>query len=600
MPPELDTTKELEFAFDLAARIALGHASADPFLDWMRGHGVRFFIEAGVIPDLPRDAWPAVGSLLGRALWNHLPRPDNDFKPRKLPEPGRNDPCPCGSGRKYKQCCGGLGMPPVVFTDEMLLPSVLGLLAKKDLSALPFRRFSPELLADIARAWSAEGQDDRARLLLEPLFADPRHLDARHAEALDALMGIYLDMNKPRKRKALLEIGLAAADPVLRSAARQRQAAMLLDNGDRSGAWSAFQAAQRDNPDDANLALLEISMLQGEDQPDRMLERARFWLARLKRRPDAEELAHLIAFLEETASNPDAFAERFAAQGLPELPEFAALIRALPAVARPPRIEVVAEGQGRIVDGLPPRLRKGFERALEEAVLPVDWLRDHPQAWDSLDVLEALVDELGDAADAGDWLERQVYGPLFERAYSLAEAALAATPVATLPWGFVENRPWHRLLFWRAQWLAERGREAEARTACERLLAWNPEDNLGVRGYLAELQARAGRHADLLALCERYPDDFAAMRYHHALALYAVDRKGDALVVLAEAARLYPKVLKTLLAANPKSARPDRFGVKVGGDYEAWLYRESAGAAWRATGALDWARQSASALKARR
>ena len=21
------------------------------------------------------------------------------------PKPGRNDPCPCGSGRKYKQCC---------------------------------------------------------------------------------------------------------------------------------------------------------------------------------------------------------------------------------------------------------------------------------------------------------------------------------------------------------------------------------------------------------------------------------------------------------------------------------------------------------------
>ena len=21
-------------------------------------------------------------------------------------EPGRNDPCPCGSGRKYKKCCG--------------------------------------------------------------------------------------------------------------------------------------------------------------------------------------------------------------------------------------------------------------------------------------------------------------------------------------------------------------------------------------------------------------------------------------------------------------------------------------------------------------
>ena len=25
---------------------------------------------------------------------------------RKLAEPGRNDPCPCGSGKKYKKCCG--------------------------------------------------------------------------------------------------------------------------------------------------------------------------------------------------------------------------------------------------------------------------------------------------------------------------------------------------------------------------------------------------------------------------------------------------------------------------------------------------------------
>src|SRR5699024_7438973 len=24
---------------------------------------------------------------------------------RELPKVGRNDPCPCGSGRKYKRCC---------------------------------------------------------------------------------------------------------------------------------------------------------------------------------------------------------------------------------------------------------------------------------------------------------------------------------------------------------------------------------------------------------------------------------------------------------------------------------------------------------------
>ena len=26
--------------------------------------------------------------------------------PKKASKPGRNDPCPCGSGKKYKKCCG--------------------------------------------------------------------------------------------------------------------------------------------------------------------------------------------------------------------------------------------------------------------------------------------------------------------------------------------------------------------------------------------------------------------------------------------------------------------------------------------------------------
>lgn len=57
---------------------------------------------------------------------NNLPTADDDFvergykydmyfdpaaipKPRPVhvkPKPGRNDPCSCGSGKKYKKCCG--------------------------------------------------------------------------------------------------------------------------------------------------------------------------------------------------------------------------------------------------------------------------------------------------------------------------------------------------------------------------------------------------------------------------------------------------------------------------------------------------------------
>lgn len=33
-----------------------------------------------------------------------LPPPVEPIKNAKA-EPGRNDPCPCGSGKKYKQCC---------------------------------------------------------------------------------------------------------------------------------------------------------------------------------------------------------------------------------------------------------------------------------------------------------------------------------------------------------------------------------------------------------------------------------------------------------------------------------------------------------------
>jgi uncharacterized protein len=42
-------------------------------------------------PELSR---PAPANLLGQPF-------------RSGPRPNRNDPCPCGSGRKYKQCCGG-------------------------------------------------------------------------------------------------------------------------------------------------------------------------------------------------------------------------------------------------------------------------------------------------------------------------------------------------------------------------------------------------------------------------------------------------------------------------------------------------------------
>lgn len=55
--------------------------------------------------DLVADALYALQDL--RLWWlDHAPRPETR---RVAARPGRNDPCPCGSGRKYKKCHGGAG-----------------------------------------------------------------------------------------------------------------------------------------------------------------------------------------------------------------------------------------------------------------------------------------------------------------------------------------------------------------------------------------------------------------------------------------------------------------------------------------------------------
>lgn len=41
------------------------------------------------------------------AFWHDLP-PLPLFEQRRGPKVGRNEPCPCGSGRKYKKCCGAV------------------------------------------------------------------------------------------------------------------------------------------------------------------------------------------------------------------------------------------------------------------------------------------------------------------------------------------------------------------------------------------------------------------------------------------------------------------------------------------------------------
>jgi preprotein translocase subunit SecA len=66
-----------------------------------------------------RAQWKAAGIPLPDDVDDDLPEPEDDFPGLDLeppaisrpyiapPKVGRNEPCPCGSGKKYKKCCGG-------------------------------------------------------------------------------------------------------------------------------------------------------------------------------------------------------------------------------------------------------------------------------------------------------------------------------------------------------------------------------------------------------------------------------------------------------------------------------------------------------------
>lgn len=67
-------------------------AKAEEILAVCDRHGWKVIV--GLEPDEEEDV-----SDVERLL--HPPAPV-----RAAPPPGRNDPCTCGSGRKYKKCCG--------------------------------------------------------------------------------------------------------------------------------------------------------------------------------------------------------------------------------------------------------------------------------------------------------------------------------------------------------------------------------------------------------------------------------------------------------------------------------------------------------------
>jgi tetratricopeptide (TPR) repeat protein len=620
----MDAGQEEAFATLLAVGVdqILRVQDSEAFLAFMR-EAPEIFPQA--FPPHPDPAaLRAMSVALGYALWNATPLPRNAYRPLPLPKPQRNDPCPCGSGIKYKRCCAGAPlMPP--FDPSLIWSVVLEQVPKAESTCLAREGLVPRhLLGQLARRWIEEGHPGRALRFLEPLFADPAQLDGRYEEALDALLDAYDGLGRTAAKLKAIKRLLGQVRPPLRAALWMRLAGIAGDQGDRERSWECFRNAQADAPEDPNLSHLEIILLLSEGQSERAAERARYWVARLRRQGFAEQEPPL-PFLRDVAAAPD---ETMALVGSraerEQLERFLAQVRAGAGRPLPVYGLAAAEGKERTLEA--PRklerleqrwqdvfpLDKPFATALEPFFSAADvwdpqlagrwleFLETHPQAFDSLEVLDDLCLAIDQLEGAGArWVEATFLAPLVERGEAILRRALERHAGAELPWGWLENRPALRLAFRGLHFRLGRREHAAATSCMEWLLALNPNDNHGVRELLANERLRAGRDDLVLELADRFPDDFLpALSFGKVAALYRLGRTGDALAALGEVVRTLPRIPEYLLARAPKQPQMGRFGITSGGKEEAWLYRQEMLEVFQGIpGFLDWLRRSSKGLR---
>lgn len=453
--------EELSSFLRRAVSEALRLEDGQAFQAWMREEAPR------LLPDLFSrlpDEQARRGFLLefGRSLWNSIPLPANGFRPRPLPQPERNDPCPCGSGKKYKKCCAEWSDGAPELDPEGVWMLVAEELSLEQVEAMGTSgRVPRSVLGGVATGLLDNGDPERALALVRPLFERPERLDERDSASLNTLLEAYdaLDL-----REELWQEGERLAQalrPPLRAVLWEGLARAYAVEGEMEEAWTSLERARQDDPESPALGPLEVSLLLAEGRTAEAGERARHWRGRLRE----DELSEAgFEFLARVGENPEETQLRFSfgdevTEQIHQLEE--RLARAEPP-ASPYGIEGVGDdpAEGRLVASRPLlELEAAFEAAFyppladPESAEDEDWdpwdedragqwlgfLLEHPRALDSVDVLEDVAHAVSEIVlDRYGFLDRPLLRPLLDRGAAVVRQALAAHPGVTRLPGEVE------------------------------------------------------------------------------------------------------------------------------------------------------------------
>lgn len=627
-----------------SVRQILAVPEPERFLSWAREQipGILGLEELGL--DEP-EAY-RLANLLARAVWNATPQPERGFRILPLDDPDPDAPCHCGSGEAFGECCGAIGEPPVLSSDVIWELLIAELPSRLLSDALSVDAIPPHLLAAVAERWLAEeNRPGRAVALLEPLFADSlEDLGAEMDSAMDCLCGAYDRLGHWRKKHAFLARLAADGSRDLRACAWQRISTIRVDDGDFPGAEAAFGEALRCDPDNPGTALLEITLLAAQHKDEIARRRAQFWLHKLRRLGlDDESLLDFFARASEDPqealvdSHTDAldpvlvdlhdWVELVASRPIPTYQ----VIGAKPPAPRTPdgQLRLFADAdlariKGRSDESAIPAQLRAPQRirrieTLWRAMFPwrkpvstqlvlvdgdalwlksewTDYLLGHPEAADSIEILDDLANALYVHPESAlPWIAHALLRPLVERAWCIVLGALPDTDPRRLPWIEEHNRPILRLMFRRYLFQVEAGEDRAAVETLETLLRLNPADNHGVRGELMNHYLRAGEDGDALELARKFPDDtLVDLAYGEVLALYRLGEQERARAALRLAAERLPRIPHYLTRKRVKRPPLTSLAELSGldpriGEGQAWHYRQAMRDVWEAEpGLLSW------------
>ena len=618
---------DLETLLTDAVQQAVRHEDADRFMAWIVESIDNYSSDELAGPE-SAGLRQALAVHIGRALWNSLPLPGNRLAPRRLPAPGRNDLCLCGSGRKFKRCCAkGPSLPDQLMDPEELVPMVLEAAEPEQLDALTQAgRPHPRIARLVAEREYHAGNTERARDVLEALFQS-QSLEKSTSDDLALAFTLLCDIHDALGEQARKE---ELADAVrrwprgtpTRAMAWCRMGAIRADAGNVQGAQQAFAQAERDDPGSAMLATMEVAAWASHAHYAYASERAAVWEERLMAAgypPDNPGMEFLARAIDE----PEGLMLEGAALDSPELERLDELVEQAvgrrlpgyrcvpsgmtddtgeyPTTLQPPDSLQSLLDQWRSLVNLPPP-EPDAEQPLPDDRDPWDaeqverwlgFLQAHPEALDALEVVDDVVTLLRRHESADPFtLEMSLMVPLLDRVKSTVMLAVESHHDGIVSWSEPANRAGLRALLrlWQLSDDSDR-----AMDLIEFLLRLDPADPFSLRISLAEHYLEGENDEGLAALGALYPGDaWPQLTFGRALALFRLGELLAADDALDEAVRGHPRCADALLRKRVRHPPPrsSTAGVIKDGPEQVAEFQSVFRPHWDATtGAMAWLRR---------